>query len=90
MEDMVKAGVIDPAKVVRTALENAASVNGYTTPYVRGDTDDVGNIAPLPRDVDITDFNNLDRSTAVQLSQARELPAQLREELLQSADERSS
>jgi hypothetical protein len=32
-------------------------------------------------------FNNLDRSTAVQLSQARELPAQLREELLQSADE---
>jgi hypothetical protein len=32
-------------------------------------------------------FNQLDRTTAVQLSQARELPAQLREELLQSADE---
>ncbi|MFV1965670.1 MAG: hypothetical protein ACC628_09630 [Pirellulaceae bacterium] len=32
-------------------------------------------------------FNDLDRSIAVQLSQARELPAQLREELLQSADE---
>lgn len=27
-EDLVKAGVIDPAKVVRTALENAASVSG--------------------------------------------------------------
>jgi hypothetical protein len=32
-------------------------------------------------------FNQLDQTTAVQLSQARELPAQLREELLQSADE---
>ena len=32
-------------------------------------------------------FGNLDRSTTVQLYQARELPAQLREELLQSADE---
>ncbi len=27
-EDLVKAGVIDPAKVVRTALQNAASVSG--------------------------------------------------------------
>ena len=27
-EDLVKAGVIDPAKVVRTALQNAASVAG--------------------------------------------------------------
>ena len=26
MEDLVKAGIIDPAKVVRTALQNAASV----------------------------------------------------------------
>ena len=26
--DMVKAGVIDPAKVVRTALSNAASIAG--------------------------------------------------------------
>lgn len=32
-------------------------------------------------------FDHLDRTTAVQLSQARELPAQLRKELLQSADE---
>ena len=27
-EDMFKAGVIDPAKVVRTALQNAASISG--------------------------------------------------------------
>jgi len=26
--DMVKAGIIDPAKVVRTALQDAASVSG--------------------------------------------------------------
>jgi chaperonin GroEL len=27
--DMMKAGIVDPAKVVRTALENAASIAGY-------------------------------------------------------------
>ena len=27
-EDLVKAGVIDPAKVTRTALQNAASIAG--------------------------------------------------------------
>jgi chaperonin GroEL len=27
-EDLIKAGVIDPAKVVRTAIQNAASVSG--------------------------------------------------------------
>ena len=27
-EDMFKAGVIDPAKVVRSALQNAASISG--------------------------------------------------------------
>jgi chaperonin GroEL len=27
--DMIKSGIVDPAKVVRTALENAASVAGY-------------------------------------------------------------
>ena len=27
-EDLVKAGVIDPAKVVRTALQNASSIAG--------------------------------------------------------------
>jgi chaperonin GroEL len=28
IEDLVKAGVIDPTKVVRTAIENAASISG--------------------------------------------------------------
>jgi len=28
VEDLVKAGIIDPAKVVRTALQNAASIAG--------------------------------------------------------------
>ncbi len=27
--DLLKAGIVDPAKVVRTALENAASISGY-------------------------------------------------------------
>ncbi len=27
-EDLLKAGVIDPAKVTRTALQNAASISG--------------------------------------------------------------
>ncbi|MFQ3675917.1 MAG: chaperonin GroEL [Endomicrobiia bacterium] len=27
--DMLKSGIVDPAKVVRTALENAASISGY-------------------------------------------------------------
>jgi chaperonin GroEL len=26
---MIKAGIVDPVKVVRTALENAASIAGY-------------------------------------------------------------
>jgi chaperonin GroEL len=40
MEDLVKAGVIDPAKVVRTALQNAASIAGLllTTDSVIYDT----------------------------------------------------
>jgi chaperonin GroEL len=28
MEDLVKAGIIDPAKVTRSALQNAASIAG--------------------------------------------------------------
>jgi chaperonin GroEL len=28
VEDMVKAGIVDPAKVARSALENAASIAG--------------------------------------------------------------
>jgi len=50
-EDLIKAGVIDPTKVARTALENAASVAGLmlTTeavvvdkPSKKGDDDDEG------------------------------------------------
>ena len=38
-------------------LSEAATENGYASPYLRGDTDDVG--AGTVRDVDITDFNTL-------------------------------
>ncbi len=49
-EDLIKAGVIDPTKVTRTALQNAASVSGLmlTTEAVisekpsKGDDDDSG------------------------------------------------
>ncbi|NIT55530.1 MAG: chaperonin GroEL, partial [Aliifodinibius sp.] len=49
-EDLIKAGVIDPKKVTRTALENAASVAGLmlTTEAIisdkpsEGDDDDDG------------------------------------------------
>ena len=41
-------------------LELAAENNGYgTAPYLRGDTDHLGNISPAQRTVDITDFNAL-------------------------------
>lgn len=54
-EDLIKAGVIDPTKVTRTALENAASVAGLmlTTeavvvdkPSKKGDDDDDGGGMP--------------------------------------------
>ena len=39
-EDLIAAGVIDPAKVTRTALQNAASVSGMllTTECVIADS----------------------------------------------------
>ena len=53
-EDLIKAGVIDPTKVTRTALQNAASVSGLmlTTEAVisekpsKGDDDDNGGGMP--------------------------------------------
>ena len=39
-------------------LEMAGIINGYGSPMLRGDTDDIGNIFPTPRTVDITDFDN--------------------------------
>ena len=40
-------------------LDLAASENGYDSPYLRGDTDGLNNLAPVVRDVDLTDFNRL-------------------------------
>ena len=40
-------------------LNEAAAANGYSSPYRRGDADDVGELFPASRDVDITDFNSL-------------------------------
>ena len=48
-------------------LELAAENNGYgTAPYLRGDTDHLGNISPAQRTVDITDFNALASNYAPQ------------------------
>jgi len=40
-------------------LDEAATENGYESPYRRGDTDGLGTMFSEPRDVDITDFNTL-------------------------------
>jgi len=48
--DMIKAGVVDPAKVVRTALENAASIAGYllTTEVIISDIPEKKEKAGMP------------------------------------------
>src|SRR5713226_733503 len=48
--DLVKAGIIDPAKVTRTALENAASVAGMilTTEALVTDAPEKKSAAPMP------------------------------------------
>jgi chaperonin GroEL len=48
-EDLVKAGVIDPAKVTRTALQNAASIAGLmlTTEAMVSELPDDDNKAPM-------------------------------------------
>ena len=40
-------------------LDSAAQFNGYSSPYKRGDADNLGELSPAKRDVDITDFNIL-------------------------------
>ena len=40
-------------------LELAGQNNGYSSTHLRGDTDDIGSLFPVRRDVDITDFNVL-------------------------------
>ncbi|HEY2917981.1 MAG TPA: chaperonin GroEL [Candidatus Binatia bacterium] len=49
-EDLVKAGVIDPAKVTRTALQNAASIAGLmlTTEAMVSEIPEEDNKAPMP------------------------------------------
>src|SRR5437016_10904568 len=49
-EDLVKAGVIDPAKVTRTALQNAASIAGLmlTTEAMISEIPEEDGKAPMP------------------------------------------
>jgi len=50
-EDLVKAGIIDPTKVVRTALQNAASVSGLlitTEAMVAEKPEDKEKMPPMP------------------------------------------
>ena len=49
-EDLVKAGVIDPAKVTRTALQNAASIAGLmlTTEAMVSEIPEEEGKAPMP------------------------------------------
>jgi chaperonin GroEL len=48
--DMIKAGIIDPAKVVRTALQNAASIAGLliTTEAMVAEKPEPKDAAPMP------------------------------------------
>ena len=52
-EDLIKAGVIDPTKVVRSALQNAASVAGLliTTEAMVGEKDEPKSAAPAAPDM---------------------------------------
>ncbi len=40
-------------------LSLAGTNNDHASPYLRGDTDELGAVSPVTRDVDITDFNAL-------------------------------
>jgi chaperonin GroEL len=54
-EDLVKAGVIDPTKVVRSALQNAASIAGLllTTEALVSDVPEEKKPAPAPHGHDM-------------------------------------
>ena len=47
-------------------LAEAVTENGFDLPFVRGDTDDLDQLSPARRDVDITDFNALASNFAPQ------------------------
>ena len=55
--DLILDNVIDNADITDW-LSKAATENGHASPYLRGDTDGLGNIFPTTRTVDITDFTN--------------------------------
>jgi chaperonin GroEL len=50
IEDLVKAGIVDPAKVTRSALENAASIAGMllTTEALVAEKPEKGNPPAMP------------------------------------------
>ena len=52
-EDLVKAGVVDPVKVVRFALQNAASVAGLMLTTEAMITDKPKKKAPIEQDVEM-------------------------------------
>ena len=56
--DLVKAGIIDPVKVVRTALSNAASIAGLllTTESVISDKPEKKKAPSMPQGMDDMDF----------------------------------
>ena len=55
--DLNSNNIINQADL-RQWLSLAGTENGYASPFLRGDTDGVGNIFPASRTVDITDFDN--------------------------------
>jgi chaperonin GroEL len=57
-EDLVKAGVIDPTKVVRSALTNAASISSLllTTEALVSDIPEKEKPAPAPHSHGMDDF----------------------------------
>jgi chaperonin GroEL len=50
MEDLVKSGIVDPAKVTRSALENAASIAGMllTTEALVAEKPEKEQAPPMP------------------------------------------
>ena len=56
--DLIDDNVINQSDILEW-LAQAATQNGYASPYLRGDVDGVSEVFPGPRDVDITDFNFL-------------------------------
>ena len=56
--DLIDNNIIDEADISEW-LSQSATRNGFGSPYLRGDTDNLDSLFPAPRTVDITDFANL-------------------------------